>query len=402
MTIPGSIAAKKISAALTRIAPSRTNAMTDHAIALRATGRDIISLSVGEPDFPTPDHVKAAAKAALDADDTRYTAVSGTAALREASALHFRRDLGIVAPPGQIIVSAGGKQAIFHALLATLDPGDDVLIPAPWWVSYPEIVRFAGANVVALPTAAAGGFRITPAQLDAAIGPRTRWLLLNSPGNPTGAVYSAADLAALGDVLRRHPHVLVLSDDIYAPLRYTPGDHATLAVVAPDLGAPDPTGRVLTVSGVSKSHAMTGFRIGVATGPAWLIDAMGKLQSHNSGNPCSISQAAAVAAFNGSQDFLTDWRDRFRARRDRVVAAINAIPGLSTPVPDGAFYCMIDAAPLIGRFGDDEGLVMHLLDHGVAVVAASAFGGRDGFRISFAADEAKLDSAISRIAEALA
>jgi len=388
--------AKKISAALTRIAPSRTNAMTDYAIALRATGRDIISLSVGEPDFPTPDHVKAAAKAALDADDTRYTAVSGTAALREAAALHFRRDLGIAAPPAQIIVSAGGKQAIFEALLATLDPGDDVLIPAPWWVSYPEIVRFAGANVVALPTDAAGGFRITPAQLDAAIGPRTRWLLLNSPGNPTGAVYSAADLAALADVLRRHPHVLVLSDDIYAPLRYTPGDHATLAVVAPDLAE-----RVLTVSGVSKSHAMTGFRIGVATGPAWLIGAMGKLQSHNSGNPCSISQAAAVAAFNGSQDFLTDWRDRFRARRDRVVAAINAIPGLSTPVPDGAFYCMIDAAPLIGRFGDDEGLVMHLLDHGVAVVAASAFGGSDGFRISFAADEAKLDSAIARIAGAL-
>jgi aspartate aminotransferase len=191
--------------------------------------------------------------------------------------------------------------------------------------------------------------------------------------------------------------VLVLSDDIYAPLRYTPGDHATIAVVCPDL-AP----RVLTISGVSKSHAMTGFRIGVATGPAWLIGAMGKLQSHNSGNPCSISQAAAVAAFNGPQEFLTDWRDRFRARRDRVVAAINAIPGLSTPVPDGAFYCMIDAAPLIGRFTDDEGLVMHLLDHGVAVVAASAFGGRDGFRISFAADDTLLDRAVARIAEALA
>jgi aspartate aminotransferase len=396
MTVLDRIDATKISAALARIAPSRTNAMTDYAIALRATGRDIISLSVGEPDFPTPDHVKAAAKAALDADDTRYTAVAGTAALREAAALHFRRDLGIETPPSQVIVSAGGKQAIFHALLATLDPGDDVLIPAPWWVSYPEIVHFAGANVVAMHTDAAGGFRITPEQLDAAITPRTRWLLLNSPGNPTGAVYSAADLAALAKVLRRHRQVLVLSDDIYAPLRYTPGDHATLAVVAPDLAD-----RILTISGVSKSHAMTGFRIGVATGPAWLIGAMGKLQSHNSGNPCSISQAAAVAAFNGPQEFLTDWRDRFRARRDRVVAAINAIPGLSTPVPDGAFYCMIDAAPLIGRFDDDEGLVMHLLDHGVAVVAASAFGGSNGFRISFAADEAKLDSAIARMAEAL-
>jgi aspartate aminotransferase len=389
--------AEHVSAALSRIAPSRTNAMTDRAIALRAAGRDIISLSVGEPDFPTPDHVKAAAKAALDANDTRYTAVAGTQALREAAALHYRRDLGIDVPPERIIVSAGGKQSIFHALMATLDPGDDVLIPAPWWVSYPEIVRFAGANVVPLQTDAAGGFRITPEQLDAAIGPNTRWLLLNSPGNPTGATYSAADLAALGAVLRRHPHVLVLSDDIYAPLRYTPGDHATIAVVCPDL-AP----RVLTVSGVSKSHAMTGFRIGVAAGPEWLIRAMGKLQSHNSGNPCSISQAAAVAAFNGPQEFLLDWRDRFRVRRDRVVAAINAIPGLSTPVPEGAFYCMIDAAPLMDRFTDDEGLVMHLLDHGVAVVAASAFGGRDGFRISFAADDTLLDRAVARIAEALA
>jgi len=393
MTMTGT---EHVSQALARIAPSRTNAMTDRAFALRASGRDIISLSVGEPDFPTPDHVKAAARAALDADDTRYTAVAGTQTLREAAALHFRRDLGIDVPWGQVIVSAGGKQAIFHALAATLDPGDEVLIPMPWWVSYPEIVRYAGATVVALPTEPSGGYRITPEQLSAVIGPRTRWLLLNSPGNPTGATYSAADLAALGEVLRRHPHVLVMSDDIYAPLRYRPGDHATLAVVCPDL-AP----RVLTVSGVSKSHAMTGFRIGVAAGPDWLIRAMGKLQSHTSGNACSISQAAAVAAFTGSQDFLIDWRERFRVRRDRVVAAINAIPGLSTPVPDGAFYCMIDAAPVIGRFGDDEALALHLLDHGVAVVAASAFGGRDGFRISFAADDEKLDRAIARIADAL-
>jgi aspartate aminotransferase len=390
MTLP------HISTALARIAPSRTNAMTDRAIALRAEGRDIISLSVGEPDFPTPDHVKAAAHAALDADDTRYTAVAGTQGLREAAALHFRRDLGIVVPPSQVIVSAGGKQAIFHALLATLDPGDQVVIPAPWWVSYPEIVRFAGGEVVPLITEAAGGYRITPDQMEAAIGPRTRWLLLNSPGNPTGATYSAADLAALGAVLRRHPQVLVLSDDIYAPLRYTPGAHATIAVVCPDLAD-----RVLTVSGVSKSHAMTGFRIGVAAGPAWLIGAMNTLQSHNSGNACSIAQAAAVAAFNGPQDFLNDWRERFRVRRDRVVAAINAIPGLSTPVPDGAFYCMIDASALMDRFGDDEALAMHLLEHGVAVVAASAFGGADGFRISFAADDARLDKAVARIAAAL-
>lgn len=389
-----------ISDALGRIQPSRTNAMTDRAIALREEGRDIISLSVGEPDFPTPPHVVAAMKDALDAGDTRYTAVAGTAALRRAAALHFGRDLGLAVPPAQIIVSAGGKQSIFLALMATLNPGDDVLIPAPWWVSYPEIVRFSGASVVPVPTYAANGFRLTADQLAAAITPRTRWLMLNSPGNPTGATYSAQDLQALGEVLRAHPQVLVLSDDIYAPLRYTEGRHATLAAQCPDLAE-----RVLTISGVSKSHAMTGLRIGVAAGPAWLIGAMGRLQSHVSGNACSISQAGAVAAFEGPQGFLLDWRERFRARRDLTVAAINAIPGLATPIPDGAFYCMIDAAPLMGRFGDDEALAMHLLEHGVAIVAASAFGGEycdfQGFRISFAADEAKLTEAFRRIAKAL-
>lgn len=386
----------KLSQALSRIAPSQTTAMTDRATELRAAGRDVISLSVGEPDFDTPPHVLAAAKAALDAGETRYTPVAGTMALREAAALHFQRDLGITVPPAQVIISAGGKQAIFHALLATLDPGDEVLIPSPWWVSYPEIVRFAGAEVVDLPTTAAGGFRITADQLEAAITPATRWLLLNSPGNPTGATYPAEELRALGDVLRRHPQVLVMSDDIYAPLRYGPGAHATLAAECPDLAD-----RVLTVSGVSKSHAMTGFRIGVSAGPEWLIKAMARLQSHSSGNPASISQAAAVAAFTGPQDFLLDWRERFRARRDMVVSAINAIPGLSTPVPDGAFYCMVDAAPLMARFGDDEALCLHLLEHGVAVVPATAFGGRDGFRISFAADEARLSEAVRRIAEAV-
>lgn len=385
-----------ISAALARIAASQTTAMTDRAAALRAEGRDIISLSVGEPDFAMPAHVADAVRAALDAGHTKYTPVAGTARLRAAAALHFSRDLGLATTPDRVVVSAGGKQAIFHALLATLNPGDEVLIPAPWWVSYPEIARFAGAEVVPLKTTAAAGFRITAAQLEAAITPRSRWLLLNSPGNPTGAVYSAEELAALGAVLARHPQVLVMSDDIYAPLRYTPGTHATLAVVSPDLAE-----RVLTVSGVSKSHAMTGLRIGVSTGPAWLIEAMTRLQSHSSGNPASLSQAAAVAALEGPQEFLADWRERFRARRDLCVAAINAVPGLSTPVPEGAFYCMVDAAPLQARFGDDQALCLHLLEHGVAVVAASAFGGDFGFRISFATDEDRLTEALRRIAKAL-
>jgi aspartate aminotransferase len=386
-----------LSAALQRIEASPTTAMTDRATELRELGRDVISLSVGEPDFATPPHVIAAAKAALDAGDTKYTPVTGTARLKRAAAVHFQRDLGIAADPKRIIVTAGGKQAIFEALVATVGAGDEVIVPAPWWVSYPQMVRFCGGTVVPLETRAENGFRFEPAELEALITPRTKWVLLNSPGNPTGAVFPAEMLRGMADVLRRHPHVMVLSDDIYAPLIYTGAPHATLAALCPDLAE-----RVCTVSGVSKSHAMTGFRIGVATGPAWLIEAMGRLQSNSSGNPASISQAAAVAAFEGPQDFLGGWRERFRARRDLVVAAINAIPGLSTPVPEGAFYCFVDAGPLMSRFADDAALALHLLECGVAVVAASAFGGHDGFRISFAADEAVLEEAMRRIAAALA
>ncbi|WP_285016715.1 pyridoxal phosphate-dependent aminotransferase [Novosphingobium sp. fls2-241-R2A-195] len=385
-----------LATALSRIAPSQTTAMTDRATQLREAGRDIISLSVGEPDFATPPHVLEAAKAALDGGQTKYTPVGGTSRLKQAAALHFARDLGIEVPTSQVTVSAGGKQAIFHAMLATISEGDEVIVPAPWWVSYPEIVRFAGGKIVPLHTHAKDNFRFTPADLEAQIGPNTLWVLLNSPGNPTGACLPAETLLGIGEVLRHHPRVLVMSDDIYAPINYTGGPHATLANLCPDLAD-----RILTVSGVSKSHAMTGFRIGVAAGPEWLIKAMERLQSHSSGNPCSISQAAAVAAFEGPQEFLAEWCERFRARRDLVVSAINAIPGLSTPVPDGAFYCMVDAAPLMERFGDDAKLALHLLDHGVAIVPASAFGGRDGFRISFAADEAQLVEACRRIAEAV-
>ncbi len=390
--------AGSLSQALQRIEASPTTAMTDRASELRAAGRDIISLSVGEPDFDTPPHVIEAAKAALDAGDTRYTPVTGTARLKAAAARHFKRDLGIAAEPASVVVTAGGKQAIFEALAATVSAGDEVIVPSPWWVSYPQMVRFCGGRVVPLITHAKDGYRFEPGEFEALITPSTNWLLLNSPGNPTGAVYTQSMLRGIGDVLRRHPQVMVLSDDIYAPLSYSGAPHATLAALCPDLAD-----RILTVSGVSKSHAMTGFRIGVATGPDWLIEAMGRLQSNSSGNPASISQAAAVAAFEGPQDFLGQWRETFRQRRDMVVERVNAIAGLSTPAPDGAFYCLIDAAPLMQRFdSDDRKLALYLLEHGVAVVAASAFGGRNGFRISFAASEEVLDEALKRIERALA
>ncbi|AKQ40957.1 aspartate aminotransferase [Aurantiacibacter atlanticus] len=391
MTVP------PLSHALQRIEASSTSAMTDRARILQADGRDIISLSVGEPDFATPPHVIAAAKDALDAGDTRYTSVMGTTQLREAAALHFRRDLGIAAEAGDVIVTAGGKQAIFEALAATISAGDEVIVPCPWWVSYPQIVRFCGGKVVPLLTHPENGYRFDASDLEALITPKTRWALLNSPGNPTGAVYPEGMLHAIADVLRRHPQVMVLSDDIYAPLSYTGQDHATLAALCPDL-----KDRVLTVSGVSKSHAMTGFRIGVTTGPRWLLEAMTRLQGNSSGNAASISQAAAVAALAGPQDFLADWRAILRGRRDMMVERLNAIPGLSTPMPDGAFYCLVNAAPIMDRFGrDDNRLALHLLDHGVAVVAVSAFGGRDGFRISFAASEESLRTAMDRIEKAL-
>lgn len=386
-----------ISPALARIEASQTSAMTDRATQLRAEGRDVISLSVGEPDFDTPPHVIEATKRALDLGQTRYTPVTGTAAMREAAALHFIRDLGFDVAPSQVIASAGGKQSIFLALLATLAPGDEVIIPAPWWVSYPQIVRFAGGEVVPLPCDPASGYLFTAQALETAITPRTRWLMLNSPCNPTGAVYSESLMREIGAVLARHSHVMVLSDEIYWPLTYGDAGHVSFAALLPELAE-----RTLTVSGVSKSHAMTGFRLGVAAGPTELVGAMTRLQSHCSGNPCSVSQAAAVAGFTGPQGFLDDWRASFRRRRDYVVDRVNAIPGLATPVPQGAFYCFVDAGPHMERFGDDMALALHLLDAGVAIVPATAFGSRDGFRISFAASDAQLEMALDRIAGALA
>ena len=385
-----------VSPGLARIEASQTSAMTDRAAALRAEGRDVVSLSVGEPDFDTPGHVIAAAKQALDDGKTRYTPVGGTADLKAAVVDHYARDLGIETAPPQVIVTAGGKQAIFEALLATISPGDEVIVPSPWWVSYPQIARFAGGEVVPLPTNGAEGYLPDPDRLESLITQRTRWLLLNSPCNPTGAVYPRALLERIAAILRRHGRLMVMSDEIYWPLVYGSEGHVSLGAIAPDLAD-----RILTISGVSKSHAMTGFRIGFAAGPQELISAMTRLQSHNSGNASSISQAAALAALSGPQDFLADWCETFRRRRDRVVAAINAIPGLSTPLPDGAFYCFVDAGPLMERFADDNALALHLLEAGVAVVPASAFGGSDGFRISFAASETALDTALARIESAL-
>lgn len=388
---------ESLSTALRRMETSPTTAMTDRAAQLRAEGRDVISLSVGEPDFATPPHVIAAAKAALDAGETRYTPVPGTLALREAAARHYARDLGIECAARDVIVTAGGKQALFFALCATLNAGDEVIVPSPWWVSYPQMVRYAGGRVVPLITHPHDGFRFDPGDVEALITPATKWLVLNSPGNPTGAVFPAAMLDGIAQVLRRHPQVMVMSDDIYAPLIYTDAPHATMAARHPDLAD-----RVCTISGVSKSHAMTGFRIGFATGPEWLIAAMIKLQSNACGNPAAPSQAAALAALDGPQEFLQEWRDIFVRRRDLVVAAVNAVEGLSTPVPDGAFYCFVDASPIMARFGgDDTRLALHLLEHGVAIVAASGFGGKNGFRISFAASEDTLREAMARIAAAL-
>lgn len=388
-----------LSTALGRIKPSPTIAMTERARELAAQGRDIISLSAGEPDFDTPVHIREAAKAAIDAGHTRYTAVDGIPALKRAVADKFARDNGIEVTPAQVTVGTGGKQVIYNALMATLNPGDEVVIPAPYWVSYPDMVLLAGGTPVPVVAGMAQAYRITPAQLDAAITPRTKWVILNSPGNPTGAVYSADELTALADILRRHPHVLVMSDDIYEHLVFE-GRFATMAAVAPDLA-----GRILTVSGVSKAYAMTGWRIGYGAGPDWLIRAMAKLQSQSTSNPCSIAQHAAVAALTGPQDFLEESRAVFRRRRDRVVAGLNQCAGITCPQPQGAFYVYPSISGLIGqvsaqgqRITYDAAFATALLDEaGVAVVFGEAFGLGPHFRVSYATSDAVLEDAMTRI-----
>jgi aspartate aminotransferase len=394
-----------LSEAIQRIQPSPTIAVSNRAAALKAEGRDVISLGAGEPDFDTPDFVKEAAIEAIRRGATKYTIVDGTVELKEAIRAKFKRDNGLEYARDQITVNVGGKQTIFNAMVATLDVGDEVVIPAPYWVSYPDIVALTGATPVPVACGIEQGFKLLPEQLEAAITPRTKWLILNSPSNPTGAAYTAAELRALADVLVRHPHVMVLTDDMYEHIVYEGFRFATVAQVAPEL-----FDRTLTVNGASKAYAMTGWRIGYAGGPAWLIKAISKIQSQSTSNPCSVAQAAAAAALNGPQDFLAERNTAFQARRDLVVSMLNQAAGLSCPRPEGAFYVYPDCSGLIGKrtpdgklLDGDEAVAGYLLDaEGVAVVHGAAFGLSPAFRISYATDTATLEEACRRIQRACA
>ncbi|MDR5765877.1 MULTISPECIES: pyridoxal phosphate-dependent aminotransferase [unclassified Caballeronia] len=373
--------------------PSATYKVIDRVAARRASGASIISLSAGEPDFDTPEHVRDAGIAAIKSGQTRYTQVAGLRALREAIAQKFERENDLTVGWQDTLVCTGGKQVIFNALAATLNEGDEVVIPAPYWVSYPEIVQLCGATSVIVPCTADTGFKLTPDALQSAITSKTRWLILNSPSNPTGAVYSRSELQALADVLLAHPHVLVLSDDIYEHLIFDGLQFTTIAQVEPRLRE-----RVLTMNGVSKAYAMTGWRIGYGTGPRWLIDAMEKLQGQQTSGASSISQHAALAALNGPQDFIHHSRSVFQRRRDRVVEQINQAPGLHCLVSQGAFYAFASCEGLIGKttragthLDSDEAVVNALLDEaGVATVHGSAFGLGPYIRIAYALDDKSL------------
>jgi aspartate aminotransferase len=389
-----------LSAALGRIAPSATLAMSGRVIDLKSQGIDVIGLSAGEPDFDTPDFVKEAAIQAIRDGMTKYTAVDGIALLKQAIIDKFKRDNNIEYTPKQITVNSGGKHTLFNALVATIDKGDEVIIPAPYWVSYPDIVQFAGGTPVIVMATAAQNYKMTPAQLNAAITPKKRWLILNSPSNPTGAAYDADELKALGEVLLRHPHVMLLSDDMYEHIWYAPTPFATMLLVCPEL-----YDRTLTMNGASKSYAMTGWRIGYAGGPAWLIKAMADLQSQSTSNPCSISQYAVLAALNGPQDFLRERNIAFRERRNLVVSMLNDAPGLSCPTPEGAFYVYPDATGVMGKktaqgktIQTDADLIDYFLDeYRVAAVHGAAFGLSPGFRISYATSSEILKEACTRI-----
>ncbi|MEQ8967915.1 MAG: pyridoxal phosphate-dependent aminotransferase [Azospirillaceae bacterium] len=394
-----------LSETLARVKPSPTVAVTSKAREMKAAGKDVIGLGAGEPDFDTPDSIKEAGIAAIRAGQTKYTAVDGTPELKAAIVEKFRRENGLTYTPEQITVGTGGKQVIFNAMMASLNPGDEVVVPAPYWVSYPDIaLLFQGVPVfVECPQSA--GYKLAPADLEAAIGPKTKWVVINSPNNPTGAAYTREELAALAEVLVRHPHVHVMTDDIYEHLVYDGFEFSTIAQVEPAL-----FDRTLTLNGVSKAYAMTGWRIGYAGGPKDLIKAMAKVQSQSTTNACSISQAAAAAALNGPQDFIPANNAIFEKRRDLVVAGLNAAEGIDCPVPEGAFYVYPSCAGVIGkttpggkRIDSDGDFIDYLLeDHGVAAVPGAAFGLSPYFRVSYATSDAALEDACARIRKACA
>jgi aspartate aminotransferase len=392
------------SARVRRIRPSPSTAAAARVRELKAEGRRIHDLTVGEPDFDTPDHVKAAAVRAIEAGETKYTAVNGTVPLRQAIRARLERTTGHRYEDREITVGGGGKQVIFLAFMASLDPGDEVIVPAPYWVSYPDMVRANDGEPVIVETSRADGHKLTPAQLEAAITDRTRWVVLNSPGNPSGLVYSAEELMALGEVLARHPRVLVLTDEIYDEIYYGPEAPASFTRLLPQL-----RDRHLLVNGVSKSYAMTGWRLGYAAGEAGIIAAINLLQSQTSSCPSSISQAAAAQALEGEQDSVRERVAVYRERRDLAIALLRDIPGLDPLVPDGAFYIYVDCTGLIGRrtpdgktLQDDQDVTLFLLEAaGVAVIQGSAYGTSPFFRMSFATDSETIEAGLGAVREAV-
>ncbi|MBL4803542.1 MAG: pyridoxal phosphate-dependent aminotransferase [Alphaproteobacteria bacterium] len=390
---------------LGRIKPSPTIAVTNKAKELKAAGRDVIGLGAGEPDFDTPDYIKNAAKTAMDNGDTKYTAVDGTPALKDAIIEKFKRENDLEYARDQISVGTGGKQILYNALMASVNPGDEVVIPAPFWVSYPDMVLLAEGTPVIVDATAANNFKMQPADLEAAITPKTKWLIFNSPSNPTGAAYTREEIQALADVLVKHPHVYIMTDDMYEHLVYEGFEYTTFAQVEPKL-----YDRTLTVNGVSKAFSMTGWRIGYAGGPKELIKAMSKIQSQSTSNPCSISQAAAAAAISGDTSFMDEWREAFKDRRDTVVKMLNDADGIECINPEGAFYVYPSCAGCIGKttpdgkkIESDEDFVTYLLEtEGVACVQGAAFGLSPHFRISYATDKDSLVEACTRIQKACA
>ncbi|WP_242147973.1 pyridoxal phosphate-dependent aminotransferase [Sphingomonas sp. BAUL-RG-20F-R05-02] len=393
------------SAALARIKPSPTLAITSRVQELKRAGVDVIGLGAGEPDFDTPDFIKEAGIKAIRDGQTKYTNVDGTPELKDAVVAKYLRDNGLTYTRDQITINAGGKHTLFNAMVATLDAGDEVVIPAPYWVSYPDVVLFAGGTPVFVAAGADQNYKITPEQLDAAITPKTKWVIINSPSNPTGAAYSEPELKALGEVLERHPHVWIFADDMYEHILFDDFKFTTIAQVCPALYE-----RTLTANGCSKAYAMTGWRIGFAGGAPWLIKAMSKLQSQSTSNPCSIAQAASIAALTGDQGFLKDNAALFQRRRDLVVGMLNQIEGMTCPNPEGAFYVYPEFSGLIGRstpngkrIDTDEDFVGYLLDDAkVAAVQGAAFGLSPAMRISYATSDELLTKACERIQAASA